>query len=445
MRSVDRDTIAAIATAPGRAGVGVVRVSGKNLKTLAAALCGREPVARQTQYVQFADAQGATIDDGLLLYFPAPHSYTGEDVIELQGHGSPVVLQMLLRRCLELGARLAEPGEFTRRAYLNDKLDLAQAEAVADLIEASTESAARSAVRSLRGDFSALIHNLVQQLIELRMLVEASLDFPEEDIDPLHREELRKRRAKIQTELKRTLDSAQQGSLLRTGLHVVLAGRPNVGKSSLLNRLAGEELAIVTHIPGTTRDAVRQAIQIEGVPLNIVDTAGLRETSDEVEQLGIARSWAEMERADVLLLIVEARHEADDEAILAKAPANLKRIVVHNKIDLSHQSPSVEHGENATHVFLSAKTGEGVDLLRKTLMEAAGWRGEQEDLFIARERHLLALKHAAERVAAAESLKELELYAEELRLAQRALNEITGEFDADDLLGEIFSRFCIGK
>lgn len=448
MRKLDRDRIAAIATAPGRAGVGIVRVSGAALGEFARELTRHAPAPRQAAHVRFYDEQGAEIDDGLLLYFPAPHSYTGEDVIELQGHGSPVALQMLLRRCLSLGARLAEPGEFTRRAYLNDKLDLAQAEAVADLIEAATESAARSAVRSLRGDFSALIHALVKQLIELRMLVEAGLDFPEEEIDPTHRGDLEMRLTQLQKELARVLASAQQGALLRNGLHVVLAGQPNVGKSSLLNRLAGEELAIVTAVPGTTRDSLRQSIQIEGIPLNIIDTAGLRETKDEVEQLGIARTWSEIARADVLLFITAPgiAQDIDVGDSLARMPAQLKRIVVHNKIDLNEAKARTERRDDGVHVHLSAKTGEGIDLLRSALLETAGWRGEIEDLFIARERHLRALKKAqvhAEK--GARLLAQAELFAEELRGAQNALAEITGEFDADDLLGEIFSRFCIGK
>lgn len=450
MSNVDRDCIAAIATAPGRAGVGVIRVSGSKLEGFARALTRTAPPPRVAAYVSFLDECAAVIDDGLLLYFPAPHSYTGEDVLELQCHGSPVVLQMLLRRCLSLGARLAEPGEFTRRAYLNDKLDLAQAEAVADLIDASTESAARGAMRSLRGDFSAVVHALVQKLIELRMLVEAGLDFPEEEIEPAHRADLRARLEHIEAELRLALASASQGSLLRTGLHVVLTGRPNVGKSSLLNRLAGDDVAIVTPLPGTTRDAVRQAIQINGVPLNLVDTAGLRETKDEVERIGIARTWTEIERADVLLRIVDASEADDqiiDESLWARTATQPKHFVVHNKIDLLETcSPRVEQREGATHVYVSAKTGAGIDLLREALLQAAGWRADIEDIFIARERHVVALQRAATYlVAATAAMGMAELFAEELRGAQQALNEITGHFDAEDLLGEIFSRFCIGK
>ena len=438
------DTIAAIATAHGRAGIGVVRVSGRSLAGFARDLIGEVPPARRATRAVFRDAHGAAIDDGLALYFPGPHSYTGEDVLEVQGHGGPLVLAMLLRRALELGARLADPGEFTRRAFLNDKLDLAQAEAVADLIDATTEAAARCAVRSLRGEFSGAIGSLVDQLVELRALAEATLDFPEEDIDPLHRADARGRLARLRGALDDTLARAQQGSLLRSGLHVVLAGQPNVGKSSLLNRLAGEELAIVTPVPGTTRDSVRQAIQIEGVPLNVVDTAGLRDTADEVERFGIERTWNEIGRADLALLIVDARSgvTAADEAIVARLPQRLARLVVHNKIDLVGAAPSAE----ADAVYLSAKTGAGVELLRKRLLEHAGWHSSEESVFIARERHLVALRRAAERLAAAAAqLAAAELFAEELRLAQSELGAITGEFTADDLLGEIFARFCIGK
>jgi tRNA modification GTPase len=438
------DTIAAIATAHGRAGIGVVRVSGRSLGGFAAALIGTVPPARRATRAVFRDAHGAAIDDGLALYFPAPHSYTGEDVLELQGHGGPLVLAMLLRRCFELGARLAEPGEFTRRAFLNDKLDLAQAEAVADVIDAATETAARCAVRSLRGEFSGAVHALVDQLVELRALAEATLDFPEEEIDPLHRADARGRLERLRSALAETLGRAQQGSLLRSGLHVVLAGQPNVGKSSLLNRLAGEELAIVAAVPGTTRDSVRQAIQIEGVPLHVVDTAGLRDTADEVERLGIERTWSELGRADLALLIVDARAGVTpaDEAIAKRLPQRLARVVVHNKIDLAGSGPRATGDE----VCLSAKTGAGVDLLRRRLLEHAGWHSAEESVFIARERQLVALRRSAERLeAAAGQLAAPELFAEELRLAQHELGAITGEFTADDLLGAIFSRFCIGK
>jgi tRNA modification GTPase len=438
------DVIAAIATAPGRGGIGVVRVSGRDLRPFAERLLRKVPEPRRAVRAAFADASGAVIDDGLALYFPGPHSYTGEDVLELQGHGGTVVLRMLLARCIELGARHAEPGEFTRRAFLNDRIDLAQAESVADLIDASTEAAARSAVRSLQGEFSARVRALVDALIDLRMRVEAALDFPEEDIDPADREDARVRLASVTRALDDALAGARQGSLLRTGIHVVLAGQPNVGKSSLLNRLAGEELAIVTPIAGTTRDAVRQGIQIDGVPLVVVDTAGLRETDDEVERIGIARTWSEIERADVLLLLVDARAgvTAADEAIVATLPERLVRIVVHNKIDLAGRDP----GATDDAIFLSAGTGVGIELLQRRLLQAVGWKGEAGGTFMARERHVAALLRArAALAAAAEQAAVPELFAEELRLAQRALDEITGEFSADDLLGEIFSRFCIGK
>ncbi|NML25174.1 tRNA uridine-5-carboxymethylaminomethyl(34) synthesis GTPase MnmE [Zoogloea dura] len=448
MASPPSDVIAAIATAPGRGGIGVVRISGPNLSSLAAVFSGREPQARLAQFARFRDAAGALIDEGLLLWFPAPHSFTGEDIIELQGHGGPVVMQMLLARCLELGARLAEPGEFTRRAFLNGKLDLAQAESVADLIEASTAAAARSAVRSLAGSFSKEVQGLCERLIDLRMLVEATLDFPDEDVDFLIEAKAFERIEVVASELRAILDRARQGSLLRNGLHVVLVGQPNVGKSSLLNRLAGEERAIVTDIAGTTRDALRETIQIEGIPLHITDTAGLRETTDEVEKIGIARTWAEIARADVVVRLVDVRAgltEAD-AAIDARLPAGVERITVFNKVDLVAREPGREDGEEGVRLYLSAKAGMGVEQLRAELLRVAGWHRHGEDVILARERHLIALREALARVEAAlEARHALELMAEELRLAQEAVNEITGEFTPDDLLGVIFSRFCIGK
>lgn len=442
------DPIAAIATAPGRGGIGVVRVSGKNLKPLIQAMLGRVPAPRDAIRARFLDAQGAAIDEGIALFFPAPRSYTGEDVFELQGHGGPVVMQMLLKRCLELGARLAEPGEFTRRAFLNDKIDLAQAESVADLIEAATDSAAHCALRSLHGEFSGAIKELVRQLIELRMRVEATLDFPEEELDPLERADARARHAALLSAIETALAKSRQGSLLRTGLQVVLAGQPNVGKSSLLNRMAGEDLAIVTAIPGTTRDSVRQVIQLDGVPLNIVDTAGLRDTQDQVERMGIARTWSEIAKADVVLLLVDARAgvTAQDLEMLDRIPQGAKRVFVHNKIDLSGSAPELRRDQRSTAIHLSAKTGAGMDLLHAELLAIAGWQDGAENLFMARERHLVALREAARHTArAGEHFGRPELFAEELRLAQAQLNCITGEFAADDLLGEIFSRFCIGK
>ncbi len=448
MAKPPRDTIAAIATAPGRGGIGVVRISGPNLSDLVARLGGKAQQARFAQFARFRDGSGGLIDEGLVLYFPAPHSFTGEDVIELQGHGGPVVMQLLLARCVELGARLAEPGEFTRRAFLNGKLDLAQAESVADLIEASTAAAARSAVRSLTGSFSKEVHGLRDRLVDLRMLVEATLDFPDEDVDFLVEARAFERVEAIAGELSAILDRARQGSLLRSGLHVVLVGRPNVGKSSLLNSLAGIDRAIVTDIAGTTRDALRETIQIEGIPLHITDTAGLRETSDEVEKIGIARTWQEIERADVIVRLVDVRAgltDADAE-IDARLPAGVERITVFNKVDLLERQPERVEADGGVSLYLSAKAGQGVDLLRAELLRIAGWHRHGEDLILARERHLIALREALARVQAAlHNRHALELMAEELRLAQDAVNEITGEFTPDDLLGVIFSRFCIGK
>jgi len=448
---VNSGTIAAIATAPGRGGVGVIRVSGSNLLPFAFALTGKTPKPRYATLADFKAADGSMIDSGILLFFPNPHSFTGEDVLELQGHGGPVVMQMLLARCLDLGARLAEPGEFSRRAFLNGKMDLAQAEAVADLIDASTASAARSAVRSLQGEFSRAIHGLTDELINLRMLVEATLDFPEEDIDFLKAADAFGRLARLQAKLAEIFDRAGQGKLLQSGLHVVLAGQPNVGKSSLLNRLTGDDLAIVTPIAGTTRDALRSTIQIEGIPLHIIDTAGLRDTDDEVEKIGIARSWQEIERADVILLLVDARQgvTAVDREILAKLPQRLQCIAIHNKIDLADGQPERRDEADGIAISLSAKANRGIELLRSELLRIAGWH-QTEDVFIARERHLRALALAREHIEAARRVVEgrmpaLELFAEELRLGQQALGEITGEFTADDLLGVIFSRFCIGK
>lgn len=441
------DTIAAIATAPGRGGIGVVRVSGAGLAGFAQALCGREPRPRVACFTAFLDAEGRAIDEGILLHFPAPASFTGEDVLELQGHGGPVVMQMLLERCLQLGARLAEPGEFTRRAFLNGKLDLAQAESVADLIEASTAAAARSAVRSLSGQFSEEVHRIVDALIDLRMLVEATLDFPEEEIDFLERARAMPRLQEIQGRLENLLDRARQGALLRSGLNVVLVGEPNVGKSSLLNQLAGEERAIVTEIAGTTRDALRETIQIEGIPLHIIDTAGLRETADQVERIGIERTWREIDRADVILRLVDAgRENAAGEDIDLRLPEAVERITVLNKIDLLGLAAERSIVDGRVCLQVSARSGEGVELVRQELLRIAGWHAHGEDVILARERHLVALRLAlAHAEEAGRQLAALELFAEELRLAQEQLGEITGEFTADDLLGVIFSRFCIGK
>ncbi len=442
------EIIAAIATAPGRSGIGVVRVSGTGLLAFAEVLTGKSPLPRRATLANFLAADGTPIDQGILLYFPAPHSFTGEDVLELQGHGGPVVLQMLLARSLELGARVAEPGEFSKRAFLNDKLDLVQAEAVADLIEAGTAAAARSALRSLSGEFSREVHELVARLTELRMLVEATLDFPEEEIDILRDTDAARRLAVFRADLDSLLARGRAGGLLRTGLHVVLAGLPNVGKSSLLNRLAGEERAIVTEVAGTTRDAVRETIQIEGIPLHVIDTAGLRETEDPVEKIGIERAWREIDRADVVLQLFDARsgETPADHAIAARLPQGIERIVVENKIDLASLAAARFSEGGRVHLRLSATSGEGIGLLHDELLRVAGWTGHGEDVVLARERHLEALGVAAEKSAlAARRLDRIELCAEELRLAQEALSRITGEFGADDLLGEIFSRFCIGK
>ena len=427
----------------------MVRVSGPSLFAFAASLCGIEPRARHAHFVRFLDADATPLDEGLLLYFPAPHSFTGEDVIELQGHGGPVVMQMLLARCLELGARLAEPGEFSRRAFLNGKLDLAQAEGVADLIEASTAAAARSALRSLSGAFSARANEIRDRLVELRMLVEATLDFPEEEVDFLEAANALGRLATLRSDVDAILEKATQGSILRNGLHVVLVGQPNVGKSSLLNRLAGEDRAIVTEVAGTTRDALRETIQIEGIPLHIIDTAGLRDTADTVERIGIERTWKEIERADVIVRLVDVRSGGlceQDILIDSRLPAGIERLTVFNKIDLAHETPRrVEQGGRVS-VYLSAKGALGIELLQQELLRIAGWHGGGEDVILARERHLVALRTAREHVRNAEqSTDALELMAEELRLAQQAINEITGEFSSDDLLGVIFSRFCIGK
>jgi len=437
------DLIAAIATASGRGGVGVIRISGPDIAPLARAVLGSVPAPRRATFSRFLDREGETLDEGIALHFVAPHSFTGEHVLELQGHGGPVVLNLILARCLELGARLAEPGKFSRRAFQNGKLDLAQAEAVADLIEAASAEAARSAVRSLSGAFSARITELVDAVIRLRMLVEATLDFPEEDVDFLEQADAFGRLDTISTRVAAVRSQAKQGALLREGLTVVLIGQPNVGKSSLLNQLAGYDAAIVTEVAGTTRDTVREAIQIRGVPLHIVDTAGLRETGDPVEKLGIARTWAAIGKADMAVLLVDAAHGLGERetAILARLPDG-PRLTIHNKIDVTGEAPRAEEGE----VWLSARTGAGVDLLREKLLVAAGWQAAGEGAFMARARHLDALDRAAGHLAMAhESTGQLELFAEELRLAQSALSEITGEFTADDLLGEIFSTFCIGK
>lgn len=447
MLSPTVETIAAIATGQGRGGVGVIRISGRGIERIVTALLGRMPSARYATYGDFLDENGDALDRGVALFFPAPNSYTGEDVLELQGHGGSAVLQLLLQRCLDLGARLAQPGEFTRRAFLNNKLDLAQAESVADLIEASTSTAARSAVRALRGDFSQRIHALVEDLIRLRMLVEAMLDFPEEEIDIADVGQRNEQLDQMRARLAQTLATAKQGCLLREGAHIVIAGQPNAGKSSLLNCLAGEELALVSDIPGTTRDVIRQSIQIHGVPMHIMDTAGLRESQDAIENMGIARAHQTLRQADLILLLLDAGKSVAEQraALQASLPPDIPILAVINKIDLFADAvarlPKDEH-----LVAVSAKTGVGLETLCAKLLQAVGWRDQEEGVFMARERHLRALVAAQTHLARASAvLAQAELFAEELRLAQHALSEITGEFTADDLLGEIFSRFCIGK
>lgn len=470
MLSRHHNPIAAIATAPGRGAVGIVRVSGKGLEPLVRLLCGRTLKPREATYLPFRDAQGQAIDQGLALYFPGPHSYTGEDVLELQAHGGPVVLQLLLARCLEAahtpeastgqpllpGLRLAQPGEFTERAFLNDKIDLAQAEAIADLIDASTEAAARSASRSLSGAFSQQIHVLRDALIHLRMLVEATLDFPEEEIDFLRQADADGQLAHLRQTLAGVLQRAQQGALLREGIKVVIAGQPNAGKSSLLNALAGAELAIVTPIAGTTRDKVQQTIQIEGVPLHIIDTAGLRDSSDEVERIGIERAWSEISNADAVLFLhdLTRTHTPDyqqaDATIAQTMRASLPPQVP--VLDLWNKSDCLPPGQTLPEsgIVLSARTGVGLDALRQQLLALAGWQTAAEGLFIARARHVQALHSVSDHLdTAALQLQghspALDLLAEELRLAQNGLSAITGEFTSDDLLGVIFSSFCIGK
>ena len=445
---IHRDVIAAIATAPGRGGIGVVRVSGNALQTYAAPLIPRPLTPRHAAYTPFLDAAGQAIDEGLALFFPAPHSYTGEDVLELHGHGGPVVLQQLLQRCLELGARLARPGEFTERAFLNGRMDLAQAEGVADLIEASTALAARAALHSLQGQFSQLIQLLNNDLVRLRTLLEATLDFPEEEVEFLTAGRAEQQLAAIREQLAATLAATRQGSVLRDGIQVVLVGEPNVGKSSLLNRLAGEDIAIVTATPGTTRDALRQQIDLGGVPVHVIDTAGLRETEDPVERLGIARTWAAIGKADLALLIEDASAAtgASNQGIIDRLPAGLSRIRVVNKIDLVGTQARCTRGDAGVAVWVSARTGEGFADLKQVIWEQAGWQPSGEGVFTARARHIEALQAAQRHLATAATLgNRLELYAEELRLAHEALGRITGAFSADDLLGEIFSKFCIGK
>ena len=444
----NKDTIAAIATASGAGGIGVVRVSGALSQQIAIAILGHCPIARYAAYLPFYDTQQTLIDRGIAIFYPNPNSYTGEDVLELQAHGGSALMQIVLSRCIALGARQAEPGEFTRRAYLNDKIDLAQAEAVADLINASTIEAARSAVRSLSGEFSNSINTVLAKLTNLRMYVEACLDFPEEEIDFISLGKVAEKLDAIIAELKTVFAKAKQGSLLREGLQVVLVGQPNVGKSSLMNQLSGEEVAIVTPIAGTTRDTIKNTIQINGLSLNMIDTAGLRETKDEVEKFGIARTYRALENAQVALLLVDAAHgiSETEKSILTHLPQEIAKIWVHNKIDTTQEKAKILEKANEPHIYLSAKTGEGIELLKQQLLKVAGFQQNVEGVFMARTRHLEALIQVEQHLSqAASNINSAELVAEELRLAQEALSSITGEFTPDDLLGEIFSKFCIGK
>lgn len=445
------DTIVALATPPGRGGVAIVRVSGPAVAAIARRLLGRVPTPRYAHYLPVYDAEGEIIDQGIALYFPAPRSFTGEDVLEFQGHGGPLLMDMLQKRIIALGARPARPGEFSERAFLNNKLDLAQAEAIADLIESGTEQAARAAQRSLRGEFSTRINDLVEQLVQLRLYVESTIDFPEEEVDLLSGTGVSERLQNILEALNAVLAGARQGSLLREGARVVIAGRPNVGKSSLLNRMAGRDAAIVTDIPGTTRDVLRETIQIDGLPLHIFDTAGLRESAEPIEQEGLRRAWNELAHADRALLVVDdcvGLGEAD-RAIIKRLPGALAFTVVRNKIDLSLGAARIEEAATGTTVWLSAKTGVGLDLLRRHLKDSLGYRQVGEGAFSARRRHLDALQRAHQFLQdGRRQLQEQcagELLAEDLRVAQNALSEITGAFTTEDLLGRIFASFCIGK
>ena len=445
------DTIAALATPAGRGGVGIIRVSGPKAAKIAQSILGKIPAPRQAEYLAFYDLDDRVIDSGLALYFPNPHSFTGEDVLELQGHGGPVVLDMMLQQTLQLGARLARPGEFSERAFLNDKIDLAQAEAIADLIEAGSEQAARSATQSLQGVFSDWVHMTVDALTELRMFVEAAIDFPEEEIDFLADERVTEKLEFLLADIDRVMETAHQGQLLREGMRIVLAGQPNTGKSSLLNALAGRETAIVTEIPGTTRDVLKEEINIDGMPLHIIDTAGLRESGDVVEQEGIRRTWQEIEQADCVLLLMDDRagFTETELQILDQLPHRLPVIRVFNKIDLSGALAEIVEDADGIKIKLSAKNGQGISLLRDHLKTQVGFHGSSDGLFMARRRHLDALERARLHIKKGyeelQTLQAGELLAEELRLAQQYLGEITGEVSSDELLGLIFTSFCIGK
>jgi tRNA modification GTPase len=442
------DTIAAIATPSGNGGVGIIRISGALVANIAKQLLNKPVTPRHAVYSSFLDNDGSIIDSGIALYFPNPHSYTGEDILELQGHGGAVVLDMVLRRVLSLGARLARAGEFTERAFLNNKLDLAQAEAVADLITSSTEHAVRSAQKSMQGVFSAQINQLLEELIELRIYVEAAIDFVDEEIDFLSDGVVENRLIRLLERLAQIQKTAKQGRLLRDGMTIVLAGKPNAGKSSLLNALAGHEAAIVTDIAGTTRDVLRERIQLDGMPLHIIDTAGLHDSDNAIEQEGIRRAWAEIEKADKILLLIDARADEDPE-LLASLPSHIDITKIYNKIDLLNIAATIKQHEHQSEIYLSIKTGQGMELLTEHLKQSVDFNSDTENVFIARRRHMEALNQAYESVSNA--LNQLqtslagELVAEDLRLAQNSLAEITGQFSSDDLLGKIFSSFCIGK
>ncbi|MDN3715177.1 tRNA uridine-5-carboxymethylaminomethyl(34) synthesis GTPase MnmE [Vibrio breoganii] len=450
------DTIVAQATAPGRGGVGIIRVSGPQANQVAQLVVGRELQPRRAEYLPFVDDAGVQLDQGIALYFPNPHSFTGEDVLELQGHGGPVVMDMLIKRILSIsGIRPARPGEFSERAFLNDKMDLTQAEAIADLIDASSEEAAKSALQSLQGEFSKRITTLVESLIHLRIYVEAAIDFPEEEIDFLADGKVSTDLQTIINNLEAVRAEANQGAIMREGMKVVIAGRPNAGKSSLLNALSGKESAIVTDIAGTTRDVLREHIHIDGMPLHIIDTAGLREASDEVEKIGIERAWEEIQQADRVLFMVDGTttDATNPQEIwpefVDKLPNNMGMTVIRNKVDQTQETLGICHVNDPTLIRLSAKTGQGIDALRNHLKECMGFSGNTEGGFMARRRHLDALDKAAEHLSIGQQQLEGfmagEILAEELRITQQYLNEITGEFSSDDLLGRIFSSFCIGK
>lgn len=448
MDPFNRDTIAAIATPPGNGGVGIVRISGAAVTTIASAIIDKALTPRQALFTPFIDTDGSAIDSGIALYFPAPSSYTGEDILELQGHGGAVILDMVLRRVLSLGARLANPGEFTERAFLNDKIDLAQAEAVADLITSSTEQSARSAQKSMQGLFSKQIHELVEELTELRTYVEAAIDFVDEDINFLSDGVVESRIEHLSARVQTIVQTARQGRLLHDGMTVVLAGKPNAGKSSLLNALAGHEAAIVTDVAGTTRDILKERIQIDGMPLHIIDTAGLRNSQDIVEREGIRRAHEEIVKADQVLLLIDAT-DPEHQSVLANLPDSIDLIKIYNKIDLLGMAPEISESEHGTQIYLSIKTGQGLELLKQHLKRSVGFSEQNDDVFIARRRHIELLNKSLELIQSArfqlQNNQAAELVAEDLRQAQHTLSEITGEFTSDDLLGRIFSSFCIGK